>query len=558
MDTFAPTDDERKAIDQAQIRILYRHYPLLLLVNAVLALIVTAVLSRHLELAWLKIWLALMGLLLLVRLFSYVRFRRPGERDTRLWGHLFVCVSAFTGLLWGLASVYAYHYTSADMHLFMLFILMGLGAGAFASLTAHMPAFYAFICPTILPLAVTLLLQPEHLSIALGGIAIVYVMGLSFFGHNINAALVESLALRNQNLALVRELRQQKESAEMANRNKSRFLAAASHDLRQPLHALSLFVASLAAANRQPGLDSVIRNIADSANNLRTLFERLLDISRLDAGALRPAIQDFRLQDLLTRLDQDCRPAAQLGGLALDIPSSDACVLSDPLLLEQILRNLLGNALRYTDAGRVSLRCQPVAEGLMLSVADSGCGIPRKQQQQIFAEFVKLEVPGRPASAGAGLGLGLAIVERLAALLGHELGLESKPGRGSVFSITLPLGNPDRIRSLPGDGPPSEGRVRGMHVLVIDDDAAILEATTSLLGEWGCKVSCGASLTDVRGCLAARRRPDLIIADYRLGNGHTGLELVETLRSEWGQTLPALIISGNTTQETLERVTEAG
>ncbi len=555
MDRRPSMDEHLPQVEQEQIRVLYRHYPLLLLVNAALALAVLGVFHELAGASPMLLWYALFTLVLAMRYRSYRGFHRQSDPQASPWGRRFIAWTALTGLLWGLGAVWIYAQSAVDHRFFILFILMGLGAGAFTSLTAWLPAFHAFIIPTIMPLALTLLLHQDTTERIIGVVCILYVAGLSFFARNLNQTLLESLALRNQNVSLVEELRRQKEQAEKANHNKSRFLAAASHDLRQPLHALSLFIESLRKANRQPELEQTLVNTEASAANLRDLFNRLLDISRLDAGVLQPAIRDFRLQPLLQRLDHDCRPTARERGLSLEISHEDHWVRSDPLLLEQILRNLLSNALRYTSVGGVSLRCLKAPGRITLDVVDSGCGIPAERQQEIFGEFVRLDT-GTTDGKG-GLGLGLAIVERLAGLLAHPLALVSIPGRGSVFSLTLPCGS---ARSgTPADtGPEPWDRLTGLRVLVVEDDPAVAEATGALLREWGCRPQVTTSAELALKACSGEERPGLILADYRLGDTENGVAMVRSLRRRLQREVPAAILTGDTAPSVLREVKAAG
>ncbi|RME33539.1 MAG: hybrid sensor histidine kinase/response regulator [Gammaproteobacteria bacterium] len=549
------TEGDGPRIAQEQIRVLYRHYPLLLLVNTLLLLAMMLVFRERAGSLPLGAWAALFTLVLGMRHLSYRGFCRGNGTPAAVWGRRFIAWTALTGLFWGLGAAWLHGPSAAEERYFILFVLMGLGAGAFTSLTAWLPAFLAFVVPAIAPLALVLLFTHGGQDRVLGAICLIYIAGLGFFGRNLSAVLRESLELRFRNLSLVGELRYQKAQAERANRNKSRFLSAASHDLRQPLHALSLFIESLRNANRQPELEPTLRNAEASAAGLRDLFNRLLDISRLDAGALKPAIADFHLQPLFRRLDLDCRPMAAERGLSLEIAEGDHWVRSDPLLLEQILRNLLGNALRYTTEGRVSLRSLEGPEGIVLEVADTGCGIPAERQKEIFGEFVKLD-----AGAGdgrAGLGLGLAIVERMANLLGHPLQLVSTPGRGSVFSLTVPPG-----RAGAGSAPQTTAgpghELAGLRILVVEDDPEVAEATATLLRGWGCIPGIADSADHAVAACTEDGAPDLILSDHRLQGAASGVEVVLEARRRLRRDLPAAIITGDTDPAVVPEVKAAG
>ena len=338
---------------------------------------------------------------------------------------------------------------------------------------------------------------------------------------------------------------------EAANLAKSRFLAAASHDLRQPLHALNLFVAQLRTETDQAERSRVTAQIDAAVTAMNDLFNALLDISKLDAGVLAPEVTDFPLAHLLQRIERTFAPAAREKGLRLRMVPSDAWVSSDFILLERVLLNLVSNAIRYTDRGGVTVGCRRRGRRLRIEVWDSGIGIPEDQRENIFGEFYQLA--GSERERRGGLGLGLAIVDRLCRLLDHRLELTSTLGRGSRFAISLPWVAAPRepveysIASKALSDPAS-----GKLIVVIDDDALVLDAMRGLLRGWGCRVIAAETDSEVLTSLAGdERRPDLIIADYRLGDGNTGIETIHRLRSALRAPIPAFLITGDIAPERL-------
>jgi signal transduction histidine kinase len=338
-----------------------------------------------------------------------------------------------------------------------------------------------------------------------------------------------------------------------ANEAKSRFLAAASHDLRQPMHALGLFVGQLRAAESDAARRTLIGHIEESVGALDALLESLLDISRLDAGTVAVNRRPFALGPLLARLSASFAPAAQAKALELRARPTRAWVDSDPLLLERIVLNLLANAIRYTERGRVLIGCRRRGAHVELIVADTGIGIDDEHLPHVFREFYRVD---DGAQADKGLGLGLAIVDRLARLLGHPVAVRSRPGRGTCFSVLLPRTSPQGERAAADavDTAPLAGR----RVLVIDDDAAIREAVRGQLAQWGCDVLLAADGDAALAAVRADGTPDLVIADLRLAGGGDGVGVAHRVREACGGAVPIVIVTGETEPERLRDAEASG
>jgi signal transduction histidine kinase/CheY-like chemotaxis protein len=402
---------------------------------------------------------------------------------------------------------------------------------------------------------VRLIATDQPVTIALGVMALVYVMALTFFARNISRSLAETWRLRFENIDLVRELSEQKLEAEQANLAKSRFLAAASHDLRQPLHALNLYVSLLEDAGDMPRVRELSHRISQSVGTLQNLFAALLDISRLQAGMLQPESEIFAIQPMLDRLSNDFAVEAAHRGLQLDISRSDAVVCTDPALLEQILRNYLSNALRYTRQGQVRLKAHRDGNAVKFEVSDTGIGIDPIQQQHIFQEFY--QVKSTELDGGEGLGLGLAIVSRVARLLHLDIGVRSLPGQGSTFFVNVPAAGASSTLS---EAPPARDTQAApdcvVHLLIVDDDPGIRESTQALLESWGHRVTTAASPEDALQA-AANHLPDGIIVDYRLGSGRTGIDVLHELEKHHG-TRPAVVITGDVASPPMRALMASG
>jgi signal transduction histidine kinase/ActR/RegA family two-component response regulator len=356
------------------------------------------------------------------------------------------------------------------------------------------------------------------------------------------------------------ELRRKKEEAEKANFDKSRFLAAASHDLRQPMHALGLFVGELQSRLDTPEQQKIAGKVEESVEAMSSLLDSLLDISKLDAGIVIPQIQSVDIEAMVKRLVQDFMPVAQRKNISLHARCSGGQVLSDPVLFERILLNLLGNAIRYTPQnGKVLLACRRRGDELRIEVRDNGIGIPAEEQQNVFREFVQLANSARDRSKG--IGLGLAIVDRLARLLHHPLTLRSAPGRGSVFAVTVPrmFGVEDLLAEpmqAPAAAMPKQDRLDNLRVLVVDDDMLVRTSTAGILESWGCNVSVGDGVEDVWRKYSESHF-DLVLCDYRLPDGD-GLQLADRLRQHHKLPPEFILVSGDTAPEILQAVNERG
>jgi len=337
------------------------------------------------------------------------------------------------------------------------------------------------------------------------------------------------------------------EQAERANRAKSRFLAAASHDLRQPLQALKL----LNAALREYLLtDDIALNILNDSERALEVMDRmlnsLLEISKIDSGAIIPELADFRIGDMFKDLRGDFLLLTKQKNLGFRIVSSSAVVRTDRALLDSILRNLLGNAVRYTSHGRILLGCRKQGESLRIEVRDTGAGIAPGELDRIFDEFYQIGAPDRDSSQG--LGLGLSIVRAYANLLGHPLKVQSWPGRGSVFSILIPSGDlaAEEIGRRDDAGAGTGWKQQGHRILLIEDDALSLKAMQAQLTAWGMQVIGARSGDEAVEMLQQNGfTPELIITDYRLQKGETGVTALARLRPLLGDMIPVIFVTGD-------------
>ena len=342
------------------------------------------------------------------------------------------------------------------------------------------------------------------------------------------------------------ELMQAREAADRANLAKSRFLATASHDLRQPLQTLSLLNGTLRRVVRDSVAGEAVAQQGQAIDAMSRLTNALLDISKLESGAIRPDPADFAVAALFEEMRNEFASLAASKGLELRIENGAPAAHSDPSLVGQILRNLVSNAIKYTPRGRVTLRSAPAATGVRLEVADTGIGIPADHLPYIYDEFYQVGVASNTSREG--YGLGLSIVHRLVRLLGVKLEVNSEVGRGSTFALELPAG-----AGAAGDGTaaPSAAdqpgaRTGSARILLVDDDAGVRNATAMLLRVEGFEVLCAACLEEANRALRETPRIDLVIADYHLQKGETGIEAIAAARAVAGEHLGAVLVSGDT------------
>lgn len=344
-------------------------------------------------------------------------------------------------------------------------------------------------------------------------------------------------------------------AAASANQAKSRFLAAASHDLRQPLHAMGILVSAL--RGRISGREelALLGDVESCLNTMQSLFDSLLDMSRLDAGVIEPRLQPIPLNELLQAVEREFAPQARSRGLTLRVRPSDLISHSDPAMLGRILRNLIGNAIKYTDRGGVLVAVRKRAGQLTLDVWDTGIGFPLDQIEAMFAEFHQLEV-GRVRRQG--LGLGLSIANRLCDMLGHRIEVRSREGRGSLFRVCIPW----REASAAGPGPEADtessrvpaGLVQ-LKVVVLDDELDNLNATAVLLRDWGCQVSTASSLAELERIGDC---PDLLLVDHHLKGEEKGTQAIAALRQRFARPIHAVVVTGDTEPEQLQAIKAHG
>ena len=544
-----------------QVRLIYRNYPFTLSATFGLSLLVVGALWGEVSAGVLLAWGALSGLLTLKGAWDYLRHRHalcgpsPGAVDTA--ARRFAEIALCTGSMWGIVGLLPLLAASPQVHQVVFPAITGMAFGGAAFLSTDRRLFYGYIVPM---LGLTLLGVARS-----GPVPVGLTLALAFatlaFAHNVHAMIQRSLVLRFENMDLIDALKLQKEQADYANLSKSRFLAAASHDLRQPVHALGLLFESLRPRIGDPASQHLLRSITGTIHTLEDLFNALLDVSRLDAGVIECNARAVPLQGTLARIEAEFRPVAEAKGLrfVMRAPGPDLAVRSDPALLARMLRNLVSNAIRHTPRGTVLVACRPRAGKVHIEVRDNGPGIPTELHKEIFQEFYQINNLERDRSNG--VGLGLAIVERLSRMLDHPVSLRSSPGRGSTFTVELPRCEAEAAAAATPAAQAIEGMqsLRGRSIAAIDDDPIVLEGMRQLFEHWGCSLTAAASADELLARLAADGVvPEIVISDYRLRNGEIGAQAIARVVSFCGRPIPGILVTGDTAPERLREAAHSG
>lgn len=551
--------DIAEKIIGAQASALHRNMPGAMIGSPVTVLIICLVLWGTAPLAHLLLWFA--GVLLLggyrLVLWQALRGDPLDMPATRHWLRRQEGAALLAGALWGVGWFWLFPDGDVPRQFLFVSAIVAVSVVGMFTYSMHYRSFIVFFVPHSLLAIIALAWRQSafHLILAAGMVVLSAIMmraGLTYYRMYVN-----SLELRFENDDLVAQLMVQKDAAEAASLAKSRFLAAASHDLRQPMHALNLYLGTLREIPLPAQARSLLMDARQCADAMNGLFTALLDISRLDASAVEPLVEAFALAPLLERIRVEFEPQAREKGLALRVASCPAWVSSDATLVDCILRNLVSNAVRHSERGRILIACRRRGQKLRVAVWDTGPGISAAQQKMIFEEFYQVGNSERDRSKG--LGLGLAIVDRLVRLLALPLTLVSREGRGTMFAIDLPLAPAGETAPplLPPAG--DAGRLRGALVLWVDDEAAICNAARTLLECWGCVVVTAASGSEALALLAAGdRMPDALICDYRLRDGENGDAVIRALRIEFNEDIPALLVTGDTSPQRIRELHTSG
>ncbi len=512
-------------------------------------------------------WWGAFAAMCAVRLFVTLAFKRAAPRtraEWQRWGLYSNVGTLVAATMWGVTGwvLYGQGVGTRDTGLQqtgLIIIVYTYCAVAIPVLSIQRRLYrtYAGLC--FLPLVVRIALVGDIDHYQLAGELVVIFAFTVVLANSYRLALRRAMDLKLQADELAGRLRIEtlaaeaaRREAEIANRAKTQFFTAASHDLRQPLHAMGLFAEALRQRVHEPEVAQLVNSINESVDALEGLFSELLDITRIDSGGVEVHAQHFIVGDILRKLRLHFEPSAFEKGLALRLRGGERVLHGDPLLVERILRNLVSNAIRYTNDGSVLVSCRQRGDKALLQVWDTGVGIREQERTRIFEEFY--QVPNSVAVSPEqrrGLGLGLAIVKRLAGLMNAPLTVHSRPGHGTVFGLELPLGQAPRVApaALPGKGP-IRLTLAGRLIVIVEDEPAVRAGLEVLLRGWGAEIASFDSVTASAAWAGAsdpeQVKPDLLIVDYRLEEGMNGVDAITALRSRFGASVPAILVTGST------------
>ena len=568
-------DENNLPIRAEQIRARINSYPLMLVSELVLAPFLVMLMWDKVAHGVLQGWLLAVYAVHAVEFYIWRGHRQLSKTlaQNLEWDRRFRRLTMLASVTWGSAGIIMFVPGDLAYQALMICVMMGLSAGAATSNPFHPPSMFIYLTSMTVPLMGRLAWENDTTHWILAGMLSMFCIFVIKSGLELILTFEQSQRRRFENERLVGALLERKrdaevsrQAAEQANQAKSKFLATASHDLRQPLQALRLFSDALQDTAKDKETIRLGGQIGKSVNALVDMFDDLLDVSRLDAGIVEPRWQHFLLGSLFDRIYGDFAPLAQAKGLSFQLPvcngdsyeqgECNLAIYSDPFLLERMLRNLISNAIRYTDTGGVSVRCFCTEDHIELEVADTGIGIRPETLPHIFEEYYQADNPHRDRRKG--LGLGLAIVRRIEGLLGTRVRVGSVPGIGSTFSFSVPVGDISHL-AQPFVITHSSYDLSGSVVALVEDDQDIRELSNELMEQWGCRVVAGEYAEDVMRKLdIAELRPDVLVCDYRLPHGKTAIHVIKQMREMWGSELPVLVLTGDTASETLNEIHASG
>jgi signal transduction histidine kinase len=546
-----------------QLRLVLGNVGMSVIPTLILSTVMVWVLQTEANAASLKVWAAAVIASKLISAYHARRVLAAGisVEDAKSLVATLMVLNAVDGLAWGGLPWATLDYASVAGTVLVIAVMAGVTSNAMSVLAPVLPVFLAFCICAVAAMAIKLSLMSDPEYQLLAYITLLYIATHVAQGRVVAKAARAAISLRFENVELIERLRTETDKAhaahkvaEQANLAKSKFLAAASHDLRQPMHAQGLFLEVIGRGDLSDTQRKMLDNAQATSQASTEMLNTLLDFSRIEAGVVQPQLQTFWLQTLLNKIESELAPQAVSKGLVFRTRETHAVVHSDPMLVELILRNLVTNAIRYTQNGGVLLACRMRGKQVSVEVWDTGIGIEASEHKEIFQEFHQLGNPERDRNKG--LGLGLAIVDGLVRVLGYRLSLTSRPGHGSVFKLILPASDAPAVKEAPSSAPVAFGKL-DLNVLVIDDDAAVRIGMEQLLRDWGCTCQVAESVEEALE-MAQQFRPDIVISDYRLREQRNGTEAIALLRKQLGTEIPALLITGDTAPERLREAQASG
>ncbi|MDH5710737.1 MAG: ATP-binding protein, partial [Gammaproteobacteria bacterium] len=549
----------RLKVEAEMVRYLYEQTRTLMLGVIAAAGFVAIVFYNNIENDHVLFWIAIVYGLTFIRYLSAMRFKskKRSPEDTIKWGWIFTFFAFLSGCTWGAASMLFFTPENTDLVVVLTMTIMSITITSMAILSSFIWAYFAYAIPTMLPLVWQYMNVSGHEYAVFGILIIVFIATLLPFAKINNRTLRQSVILRFENIDLVHQLIEQKEKSDEANIAKTKFLAAASHDLRQPLHAIGLFLGVL--EDRVEKEDKkIVQKIQKASYAFTGLLDSILDISKLDAEVVRVEKKFFYVQDLFDELNSEFELSAIEKGLRLRFVGTRICLHSDRYVLTRIIRNLISNAIKYTNKGGVVIGCRRYKGKILLAVYDTGVGVHENEIERIFREFYQLHNPEMDGSKG--LGLGLSIVKRMAELLDAPLLIESIPNKGSMFGLVMPgvlwTGKIDPVSKSEQKAVFFDDKL----ILIIDDEIEICDSLSELLQSWHCSVIVAASGKEALNIMSNNNKtPDILLVDYRLRDSEMANDAICKIQSMvTGHTVPVIIITGDTEPDRIKEANASG
>jgi len=543
----------REKVELDKLSEFFHVFPLSGLGGVVLSAIIGLGLSEKISSQHWGLWLGLIFLCFVIQVSLSGLFLHKSKNETsintRPWQFFvaFTCIAI--GASWGGAFSYFYPQLPTGDKAYFILVFVVVFSCHFPVLMNYLKFFGLFAAALITPFAFTMF-NSETSSYWMTVLGVFGAMMILFSGWSSKRA--------SERILLQHELYAQNKAVETANQSKSQFLASASHDLRQPLQALGFYIVMLSDFLREPKKKALFDKTLKAYQALENLLNQLLNISKLNANLVEVNELDFSVKALFETLQNDYELQAADKNLKIEFSTSDHYVYSDTVCVERVLRNLIENSLRYTESGRIVVKCVQVGEDLRFSVEDTGVGIEAEHLEKIFDEFYQVKNPERDRSKG--FGLGLYAVSKLATLLGSKIVVSSMVGRGSEFSLILPLGKkPIELDYIKPKASQNENFLYEKVIMLIDDDEVVLDSISRLFLSWQCLVLTASSYHEAIKLIEVEEiEPDFLVVDYRLPNHKNGVELVGDLRSLLDSHVPALILTGDTGTESLNELKRSG
>lgn len=543
--------------------LLYKLTPIMMLANVLAGFILVGILWAAVSHVMLLLWLGTLILMVILTSLFYLYLKPAYVELEKIPDKLYYYQLPFLfGSIWGTAGYFFLTPNSMIDIAFLIVFLFGMVSGGVSALSSVWLAYLALAVPMLLPFSIRLILVGYTHTVLLGSITIVYLVVMALISRLNYQSIGRSLIIRHENRELINSLKKQTQAAEKSSRDKSSFLASASHDLRQPVHSLSLLSSAISPEIHTDKGRKILKQINKANEVMLELLNSLLDISKLDAGIVKPQLAKTNIDEIFKTLADEFKEVADNSGLKLKLRACQYVVKTDPVLLSTILRNLIQNALFYTAKGKVLVTCRKQGDFIKLQVWDTGKGIAKEYQETVFEEFRQLHNPERDQNKG--LGLGLAICKKLTDILDIELSLKSVLAKGSVFSLKIPYldeveSKTYQSKKLPPVYLEAAPNYQNLVILVIDDNKDVLEAMTALLEKWACVVLTASSVEET--VVIAKNHAtkiDIIMADYRLREETTGVEAINAFNQYSGYSLPSILITGDTSPERMQEISSHG